>query len=235
MRVNPIVQALQDRCRRDGSAPLITWYQPELGARIELSGRTFANWVDKTTNLLAELSPSGPIAGEVTLTDPGHWMSLIWPLAAWQYGSGYLAGAPAADSELVVVGPTDAVARPGLETIACSLHPLGIGSSNLPDGVLDFSSEALAQPDQHWSAVVAEADPAWTELDQPAISHQTTGQLKSATGRRIVVPSTGWTTFVAALAAPLLGGGSSVVVSGAVSPTQLAQIAAAERATDPVA
>ena len=50
-----IVRALTDRARRDGARPLVTDCDLATGARTELSGRTGANWVDKTYHLLVEL------------------------------------------------------------------------------------------------------------------------------------------------------------------------------------
>ena len=44
--------ALERRVSQHGSSPLLTWYDLDAGYRIELSGRTFANWVDKSANLL---------------------------------------------------------------------------------------------------------------------------------------------------------------------------------------
>ncbi|MGC3994117.1 MAG: TIGR03089 family protein [Propionicimonas sp.] len=233
---NPIVQALADRVRRDGSAPLLTWYRPESGGRTELSVRTFANWVDKTANLLDDLGVEGRVAGPVSVAHPGHWMSVLWPLAAWQHGCGYLAGEPDADCELVVVGPADPRPYPGLTTIACSLHPLGLGLAGLPDGVLDFSTEALAQPDAHASAPAPAGAPIWIDADHtltadaldPASGSRTVSD-RVRSGRVLVRPGNAWDTLVAAVLGPVLGGGSAVVVEGPVDADRLARIAASER------
>ena len=40
--------------RDRGSEPLITYYDLVSGERTELSGVSFANWVDKTSNLLVD-------------------------------------------------------------------------------------------------------------------------------------------------------------------------------------
>lgn len=234
MPINPVVQALAQRSRQAGAAPLLTWYQPATGARTELSGRSFANWVDKTANLLGELEPSSPILGEVSLQHPGHWMSLIWPVAAWQFGLGYLVGPAQADCELVVVGPEAATSRPGMTTLACSLDPLGLGLRDLPTGILDFTTETLAQPDAHQAAEISASAAAWLGSDATR-SHAAIGEVQPTSARRLVRPSDAWGSFAAALAAPLLGGGSSVVVCGPVSPTQLEQIATSERVTESMA
>lgn len=232
------MQALAERSRRAGSEPLLTWYRPGAGERTELTVRTFANWVDKTANLLDDLGIEGTVAGPVSVTDPGHWMSLVWPLATWQHGCGYLAGEPDAECDLVVVGPTDPRPYPGVTTIACSLHPLGLGLRGLPDGVLDFSGEALAQPDAHVTLPASGSAPVWRDAERSL----TAESLDPASGSRTVVdrvrtervlvrPGTAWETLAAAVLGPVLGGGSAVVVEGPVDEAVLAGIVAAERIT----
>ncbi len=224
------MRALTQRTRRSGADPLLTWYRPETGARTELSVRTVANWVDKTANLLATLGVEGRVAGPVSRSHPGHWMSLVWPLAAWQHGCGYLAGDPDAESELVVIGPEAPQAVPGRTTIACSLHPLGLGLRELPAGVLDFSGEALAEPDAHGAEPVEPSAAAWLDENR-TLSHSATGDATAQPGRVLVRPSSAWETLSAAVLSPLLGGGSAVVVEGPVAAGALAAIGAAERVT----
>jgi uncharacterized protein (TIGR03089 family) len=234
MAENPVVRALTARVRRGGSEPLLTWYQTAEGARTELSVRTFANWVDKTANLLDSLGVEGRVAAPVSLAHPGHWMSLAWPVAAWQRGLCYLAGEPDADTELVVVGPQEARPHAGLVTIACSLHPLGLGLRGLPDGVLDFSGEALAQPDAHLAEPVDGAATAWLDGERE-LNHAALGTIPPQSGRVLLRPSAAWPTLAAAIVAPVLGGGSAVVVDGPADADALSAIAAAERATSAVA
>ncbi|PFG32541.1 TIGR03089 family protein [Sanguibacter antarcticus] len=69
----------------DPGRPRLTWYGPD-GERIELSGAVLANWVSKTTNLLAEELDAEP--GTVVALDlPPHWRTLVWALSAWQAGA----------------------------------------------------------------------------------------------------------------------------------------------------
>lgn len=225
---NPIISALTDRVRRAGSEPLLTWYRPADGQRTEFSVKSFANWVDKTANLLDTLGVEGTVAGSLNTSHPGHWMSLVWPLAAWQHGIAYAVGS-SDRAELIVVGPEDPQPSPGALTIACSLHPLGLGLCNLPDGVLDFTTEALAEPDAHWAAPVVETNRAWADAGL-ARTHAQLADLPPEPTRVLVRPTTPWATLAAALVSPLLGGGSAVVVDGAASEADLARIAATERA-----
>ena len=43
--------------RDHGASPLVTYYDPGRAERVELSGVSFANWVDKTSNLLVDELP----------------------------------------------------------------------------------------------------------------------------------------------------------------------------------
>jgi uncharacterized protein (TIGR03089 family) len=223
---NPVIVALQRAVRTRGSEPLLTWYGG--GARVELSVRTYANWVDKTANLIEALDAAGgTIAGTVSRTNPGNWMSLVWPLAAWQRGCTYSVDASAAD--LVVVGPDRPVAVAGVPTLACSLHPLALGLRDLPDGVDDFSGEALAQPDAHWADDVAADAPAWSDTGR-SVSHAELGDLPGTGERRLVRTSDAFGTLEAAILAPLLGGGSTVLVDEPVDADRLDGLLRSERA-----
>jgi len=224
---NPIVRALADRARRAGAGPLLTWYRPQTGARTELSVKTFANWVDKTANLLDTLDVTGLVSAPLLAAHPGHWMSLVWPLAAWQRGCS-ISGEPNPDAELVVVGPDDPQPHKPALTIACSLHPLALGLRDLPLGVLDFTGEALAEPDAHYAIPVLGEDLAWL-MGGTRLTHADTGAVTPTPGRVLVRPRAPWETLAAAVLAPLLGGGSAVVVEGPVEVDALARLAAAER------
>jgi uncharacterized protein (TIGR03089 family) len=230
---NQIIEALGQAVRSRGSAPLLTWYAPASQARTELSVRSFANWVDKTANLLASWDLSAPqVRGAVSHSDPGHWMSLIWPLAVWQAGGSYTT-LPTDGADVVVIGPHDPTAITGSITVACSLHPLGLGLRDLPDGVLDFSSEALVQSDAHYATNVEPTQAAWT--DSAGVRSHGGLAVAPSSQRVLVRPSDAWQTLAEAVLAPLLGGGSAVVVDGELSPDALARLVASERISTPVA
>lgn len=228
--LNPVIVALQRAVRTRGSEPLLTWYGS--GARVELSVRTFANWVDKTANLIESLDAAGgTIAGPLSATHPGNWMTLVWPLAAWQAGCTWVVTASPDAVDLVVTGPEEPVPHAGTTTIACSLHPLALGLSGLPHGVLDFSTEALSQPDAHWAQPVGDDDPAWTGPGGRSITHADLGRLPGEAGRRLVVPTDAFGTLLEAVLYPLLGGGSVVLVDDPVDADQVERICRSERVT----
>ncbi len=226
-----IVDVLAERVRTDGSRPLLTYYNPSRGERTEFSATSFANWVDKTANLLDTLGVDGLVAGPVSVTAPCHWMGLVWTLAAWQRGLAYAAVLPPlpAHAQLAVVGPDDPTPLLPGATIACSLHPLGLALRDLPNGVLDYTSEALAEPDAHWTADVEPDAPCWFD-DLREVSHADWLALPPEPDRVLVNETLPWLVLQEAVIRPLLGGGSAVLVAGEVSEPDLARIIASERA-----
>lgn len=197
---------LADSVARLGAAPLITHYSP--AGRIELSGITFSNWVMKTANLFDDLGGDvdEPVSLGVAETHPGHWVSLVWATAAWFAGARAEAGVPAG-AGFVVVGPEDG--RRGDVTVACSLHPFGRGFEQPPEDAVDFV-EVLSQPDAGVPGFPEGASRAWEGV--------TFDQLNTVPGRAdrrlFVEPRMGWEFLSEALVAPILGGGSSVLVEG---------------------
>ena len=230
MDIPVVLTALQRRARTSGGEPLLTHYDLDTGGRTELSVATFANWVAKTANLIEDLgADSGLVALPLALSRPGHWMTLLWPLAGWQRECAIALDVAGAD--LVVVGPNEP--RPVLPgaTLACSLHPLGLGLRDLPDGVLDFTGEALSQPDQAGTLPTAASAPAWIE-GSVVLSHADLAATTPVAGRVLVQPSGPLGTLRAAILGPLLGGGSSVVVEGTPDDALLAKIRASERCVE---
>ncbi|WP_194793214.1 TIGR03089 family protein [Raineyella fluvialis] len=244
---------LRDRVRHRGGDPLVTYYAPSSGVRIELSARTFANWVDKTANLIVDDLDvtEGDVAVLPLVTDhPGHWSSLVWIAALWQVGvlvrdPRQADGAP----DLVVTGPEEydddfagARALAARATVACALHPLGLGFPRpVAPGVVDYGAEVLSQPDVYVQAPASPGAPLWqaagSSLDWAAVRGDAERLLADPSvgdvtyGRRLVRPGEAYATVLAALVAPLLGDGSVVVVDGPVDEAALAGIAAAERIT----
>ncbi|WP_162143125.1 TIGR03089 family protein [Granulicoccus phenolivorans] len=219
-----ISDLLSSRVRALPSAPLLTWFEEPAGLRTELSARTFANWVDKTANLIGdelELGEGDRIRLEVLTTRPGHWMSLVWVQAAWRTGVEIVLAGPA---DAAVTGPEPGAARE-IPTLACSLHPLGMGLRDLPAGVIDYATEVRLQPDAFFGTTPAPTAPAWPD---PAYTLTGLTVLTPEARRVLIVPTDPWHTVRSALVEPLLGGGSAVLVEGTPGPDRLAAIRAAE-------
>jgi|LSQX01.1.fsa_nt_gb uncharacterized protein (TIGR03089 family) len=227
----PLLDLLNRRARDDGSGPFLTCYVGDgagsLPERTELSARSFANWVAKTANLLADdvgLEPGDRVELRLAEEHPGHWMTLIWMMAAWQ------AGLAVTDSagDVVVGGPLPGRA-PAVPAYACSLHPLGLGLTDLPDGWTDFSGNALAQPDDWFGAGPHSPDDVAWDMADGTRTFAELAEVEPMAGRALIVdPPDAWAAVRGCLAAPLLGGGSSVIALG-VDETRLTKIAADER------
>lgn len=223
---------LTRRATNDGSGPFLTCYVADPGGphpqRTELSGRSFANWVAKTANLIVDeagLEPGDRLELRLHRRHPGHWMTLIWTMAAWQAGVSVVD----ADGDLVVDGPAPGEARPGVPAYACSLHPLGLGAKDLPAGWADFSTNALAQPDVWFGDGPGSPEiPAWDVAGHRVTLAGLMTEKPSSRRELIVDPDSPWTAALRALVAPLLGGGSTVVAEG-LEATRLARIALDEK------
>ncbi|MFT3861763.1 TIGR03089 family protein [Micropruina sp.] len=230
MDVPVTLAALQRRARSFGAEPLLTHYDLATGGRTELSVATFANWVNKTANLIEDAgADSGQVGLPLALERPGHWMTLIWPLAAWQRECAV--SLLADDADLVVIGPDEPRAIVPGATFACSLHPLGLGLRNLPAGVLDYTTEALAQPDRAGTLPCGPNAPAFID-GACVLSHAEVADVAPVAQRVLVRPSDSLGTLRDAVIAPLLGGGSAVIVEGAADDARLAAIRAAERCVE---
>jgi acyl-CoA synthetase (AMP-forming)/AMP-acid ligase II len=90
---------LDQQLRRDGTRPLLTWYDDSTGERIELSVATASNWAAKTANLLVDEHGLGP-GDAISLDPPAHWLSAVVALGAWTAGVAVDLRAEAADLRL---------------------------------------------------------------------------------------------------------------------------------------
>lgn len=224
---------LQRRTAQSGSLPLITYYDDSRGERIELSGISFANWVDKTAGLLTDeilVERGDRVRLTLATTHPAHWVTLVWVAAAWR--ARCIVALDRDDEAAVeVIGPQTLPAGDP-ETVACSLHPFGLGfSTPLPAGVIDYGVEVRTFPDSFTGPQPSSTDPAWVDAGQQL----TQADVVAGGGngdRRLVTPAAPWELVRTALVEPVLGGGSAVVVVGATR-DRLAAIAAAERARRP--
>lgn len=229
-----LLTALEHRVARDGARPLLTWYEPASGARTEFSAVTFANWVDKTANLLDEwgCDEDATVAAPLLLERPGHWVSLVWALATWQRGARLLVVPldQVDDADVVVVGPSTPVPSGGHPSawVACSLHPLGLGLAAPVAGATDFR-EVLSQPDLH---VPASADPSgvWLVDEHGSLTGGGVDQLQVPTPDRLLIVADDHRTVLGGFASVVQGGGSLVVVDGTASDDQLVRIATSEKA-----
>ena len=140
---------LAELLSRDPARPLYTFYDDATGERVELSVKSFENWVAKTANLLQDGLGTEP-GDRIAVMLPTHWQGAVWMLAAWTAGLVVDLDASSGASVLVT-GPETVQAAAGVgadEVVALSLRPLGGGfTSALPKGVLDYGAEVPAYGD----------------------------------------------------------------------------------------
>jgi uncharacterized protein (TIGR03089 family) len=229
-----ISDRLRLRAGRDGSSPLITYYDLRSGERTELSAVTFANWVAKTANLLDELGVAArdAVQLDLALDAPGHWVTYVWAAACWEVGAMVAARPFAGGTALVVAGPDWAGYDTSVATdiVACALRPLGQPFwEPLPAGVLDYAVEVRRQADRYSGGSTSPSALAWLDDDRQLTASELAeiGAADSAE-RRLVRPTEPWAAIAEGLLTPLNSGGSSVVVVGD-DEDAIARIAASER------
>ncbi|TDD33453.1 TIGR03089 family protein [Actinomadura sp. KC06] len=158
---------LRRRVADDPSSPLVTFYDDASGERVELSARTFDNWVAKTANFLVDGLAAEP-GTRVVLVLPPHWQTAVWLMACWSAG---LVAEPvdpesvrngasaepsdtsqpyilAAAQEVLDVIADDAAAGGAEEIVGLSLHALGGPLADCPPGVTDYAVEVRAYGDR---------------------------------------------------------------------------------------
>ena len=222
------VSLLARRLRSDPNGPLLTYYDDATGERIELSARSFDNWVAKTAGLLQDGLALEPGA-HVRLLLPPHWQTLVWAAAAWSVGAvvstGDTHGDPDADIAVAAAGPDrldEAVAIGADDVLALSLRPLGARMSDpLPDGVVDYAVEVPSYPDQLVVIMPPEpTDPAFTVAGITQTLHgvveratERASVLDIADGDRILLATDDpVAAIIDSYIVPLAVGGSAVLV-----------------------
>jgi uncharacterized protein (TIGR03089 family) len=79
--------AAERQTGRYGDKPFVTWYDDHRDERVELSYKTFDNWVAKTANLLVDELGAEPGDRVGALVDD-HWQAPIVLAACWRAGVG---------------------------------------------------------------------------------------------------------------------------------------------------
>ena len=225
---------LRLRVGRDGSSPLITYYDLRSGERTELSAVTFTNWVAKTSNLLDELgvAPRDAVRLDLARDAPGHWITYVWAAACWEVGAVVALRPFARGAALVVVGPDWSGYETSIATdiVACALRPLGQPFwEPLTAGVLDYAVEVRRQADRYSGASSSPSALAWLDDDRQLTASEL-AEIGAADPpeRRLVRPSETWPAIAEGLLTPLNSGGSTVVVVGD-DEDAISRIAASER------
>ena len=238
MPAQTIPQVLGGLRSGDASRPLVTFYDDATGERVELSVKSFDNWVAKTANLLQHGLSAEP--GErVLLGLPTHWQGMVWLCAAWSCGLvTVLDRSSGGEADYAVVGPQPARAE-ARATVALSLQPLGAGFADPPPlGVLDYSVEVPGyadsfEPLQPVTGDLPALPIAETVLRQDdLVEHgaQVAGRLGLGAAARLLTDANPCSVegVGTALLAPLVSGGSVVLVANP-DPAQVAGKVSQER------
>jgi uncharacterized protein (TIGR03089 family) len=158
------VELLRAALAADPSRPLVTFYDDATGERVELSVKTFDNWVAKTANLLVDGLGAMP-STRVALALPAHWQTAVWLFACWSAGLTALPvgdGAVPGDADIVAAGPARLaeVAGSSADVVGLSLHALGAPLADCPPGVTDYAVEVRAYGDRFPGGVLDPDAPA---------------------------------------------------------------------------
>jgi uncharacterized protein (TIGR03089 family) len=85
--------AAERQTGRYGDKPFVTWYDDHRDERVELSYKTFDNWVAKTANLLVDELGAEP-GDRVGAALDGHWQAPIVLAGCWRAGLGVVVTDP---------------------------------------------------------------------------------------------------------------------------------------------
>ncbi|MFC4049404.1 TIGR03089 family protein [Actinomadura syzygii] len=163
----PPAELLRRRVADDPSSPFVTFYDDAAGERVELSARTFDNWVAKTANFLVDGLAAEP-GTRAVLVLPPHWQTAVWLMACWSAGivaqpvdpgtfrDGTIEPPPpsepyilaAAQEVLDDVVADEALAGGAEEVVGLSLHALGGPLADCPPGVTDYAAEVRGHGDR---------------------------------------------------------------------------------------
>ena len=225
---------------RSGDKPFCTWYDDHRDERVELSYRTFGNWVAKTANLLADELGAEP--GDQVGVLAEHWQVPVLLAGCWRAGLGVvaldsgtpgnlvaafvheerLAGAPVPEATPVVAFTADPLGRPGRD--------LG-RAQNFSRVVPTMGDEFDGGPDPAGAALTAGGAAATMPelLEEAAALAERTGLADSdrlLSGRPLLTPA----GVVAGLLAPLAYGAGVVLVNN-LDPARFWKRVAEERVT----
>lgn len=146
-------ELLARRVAADPARPLVTFYDDATGERVELSAKTFDNWVAKTANLLVDGLGAQP-GDRAVLALPQHWQSAAWLFACWSAGVVAEMTEPSRATGPYLLVASEEVLPTVLddpdadEIVGLSLHALGGPLKDCPPGVLDYAVEVRGYGDR---------------------------------------------------------------------------------------
>jgi uncharacterized protein (TIGR03089 family) len=212
------VGLLRRELAAEPSRPLLTFYDDATGERVELSVKTFDNWVAKTANLLVDGLGAEP-GTRVALALPVHWQTAVWLYACWAAGLVALPvddGAIPAGCEVVAAAPDRleaALAASPAEVVGLSLHSLGAPLAECPPLVTDYAVEVRAHGD-HFGATADEDAPAVEVAGETLTGAQLVAAGEATPDGARVLTTVSYATregLVDGLIGPLVAHGSAII------------------------
>ncbi|WJY66526.1 hypothetical protein CAQUA_09195 [Corynebacterium aquatimens] len=210
----------------DPASPRLTVYDETQGSRMEFSGVTLDNWANKIANMFTEEFDSpAPDSPTVLIDLPVTWQCAVIILGAYAAGivPCFEPGASDLESPGIVFTTEEHQNNwpEATDVVVVSADPFGRGvvevGGTLSPGAIDFGPTVRFYGDQFFGDGFPASHFAPTNPPTPS--------------RTLI---TGWSTlseFDDNVMAPLMGGGSVVIVTGMASTDRLAHIADTEKVT----
>lgn len=231
-----VEQLFERRVADDPAGPLVTFYDDATGERAELSAKSLGNWVAKTHFLLMDGIGLG-VGDRAFVSLPVHWLAAPILLGCWFAGL-HVTTSP--DGAAVAFGDAESLLGADCaaadDLFAVSLLSMA-RSAEPPPGMADYAASVRPQPD-NWPSVRAQARPTDPALD--GLSRAELAQAGSGAATELGLGPRGrllWSgewapprDWIAALVAPIVVGGSVVLVRNA-DPDALADRARSENVT----
>jgi uncharacterized protein (TIGR03089 family) len=218
------VGLLRRELAAEPSRPLLTFYDDASEERVELSVKTFDNWVAKTANLLVDGLGAEPGA-RVALALPVHWQTAVWLYACWAAGVVALPiddaadGAIPEDVDIVAAAPDRleaalaATKATSAEVVGLSLHALGAPLAECPPFVTDYAVEVRAHGD-HFGASVDDGVPAVEVAGETLTGAELVAAGESTPNGARVLTTVSYATrngLINGLIGPLISHGSAII------------------------
>ena len=208
-------QRFGDLLAAEPSRPFVTYYDEATGERSELSVKSLANWVVKTHHLLA--TELGLGVGDTALVAvPAHWISVPVLLGCLTAGLELTADGT---SDVAFVAPATLAAADAADVYAIAPDSAAVGFGDaVPGGALDYVTSVRPQADK-WPTVQLTARPEDPCL--PGLTRAQVNERAHAVGlapRERLLITRDWSgpdDWIETVLAPLVVGGSLVIVANA--------------------
>lgn len=204
-----------DLLAAEPSRPFVTYYDEATGERSELSVKSLANWVVKTHHLLTTELGLG-VGDTALIAVPAHWISVPVVLGCLTAGLELTADGT---SDVAFVAPATLAAADAGDVYAIAPDSAAVGFGDaVPGGALDYVTSVRPQADK-WPTVQLTAGPEDPCL--PGLTRVQVIERAHAVGlapRERLLTTRDWSgpdDWIETVLAPIVVGGSLVIVANA--------------------